>query len=345
VTFVPLDPATAEGDEPGATRPSETRSNTANDRDETGGHLDSAAPNGSAPTAGGVDPASPSTGALERGVKLATGVIAPTTAVTALLLYYGYVSTTAEYRYFGLTLGTLGLSTQDLLLRSVAALYVPAGALLLLSLAGVRLYSSVAPLMRSGEHAQTVRTVSLALLVLGAAAMTRGVVGVVFPEVSRAEPVAFSALSFAFGIVAAECGRRLQRATRATWTSTATSSWSELTTLWLVAGLVLLSLFWATNSFAGAYGRGRAVDAASRLNELPGVILDTTDRLLVSYSGIEEAALPPEAGDQYRYRYRGFRLLTESNGRMFLLPEQWRRGDGATLVLPHDGSIRVQFFG
>src|SRR4051794_26460224 len=51
------------------------------------------------------------------------GVVAPTTVLTALLYYYGYVATYARFAYFGVDLATLRLPTQELVLRSVAVLY------------------------------------------------------------------------------------------------------------------------------------------------------------------------------------------------------------------------------
>jgi len=52
-------------------------------------------------------------------------IVAPATLLTSLLFYFGYVSSRAQFRYFGLDVDTVGLSTQDYVMRSPQALLVP----------------------------------------------------------------------------------------------------------------------------------------------------------------------------------------------------------------------------
>ena len=52
-------------------------------------------------------------------------VIAPTTIITALAFYFGWTLTNARASYFGIDASALGFSTQDYLLRSADALFVP----------------------------------------------------------------------------------------------------------------------------------------------------------------------------------------------------------------------------
>ncbi|NUR30099.1 MAG: hypothetical protein HOV83_30320, partial [Catenulispora sp.] len=73
-------------------------------------------------------------GVLERRLRALASVIAPTTAVGALLFYFGYVSSRAEYEYFGVDVDTIGLGTQDYVMRSPQPLLVP---LLVLTLIGI----------------------------------------------------------------------------------------------------------------------------------------------------------------------------------------------------------------
>ena len=58
--------------------------------------------------------------------------------------------------------------------------------------------------------------------------------------------------------------------------------------------------------------------------------------------GIEETVLPASEGQTFNYRYRGLRLLIEGQNRMFLAPDVWSASD-STLIVPLDGSVRVQF--
>lgn len=282
---------------------------------------------------------------VERWIRITTSVLAPTTVLTALLFYFGYVETTAEYRHFGITLGTLGLSTQDLVLRSVAALYVPLGALLVLLLAMTWVHHTVSRRLSAGTSTTALRRWGLALVLLGAAAFARGVLGVVIPELARTEPVAVSPMSLALGTIAAAYGAELRRRTAPDRGDARAAAWPRRATLAFTAGLVTLSLFWATNSFAAAYGRGRALEIASRLEDRPRVTLDTAERLFVispdDSLGVTEARLEPvEEGQRLRFRYTGLRLLVEAQGRMFLLPDRWNIDAGYTLVIRVGDDVR-----
>ena len=67
-------------------------------------------------------------------LELAGLVVAPTTLVTALAFYFGWVLTNSRASYFGIDASALGFSTQDYLLRSADALFVPLGTALVLAL-------------------------------------------------------------------------------------------------------------------------------------------------------------------------------------------------------------------
>jgi hypothetical protein len=78
------------------------------------------------------------------------------------------------------------------------------------------------------------------------------------------------------------------------------------------------------------------------MDRFPSVILDTTERLHLTSPGIEESALEPFPGSTFLYRYRGFRLLIQGGDRLFLIPPRWTPSN-STLVVPMDGSVRLQF--
>ncbi len=110
----------------------------------------------------------------------------------------------------------------------------------------------------------------------------------------------------------------------------------------VVGALVVLGLFWATNSVASAYGRGRAMDFARTLPDRPAVVLDTKERLFLVNGGVEETALPTDGDATYRYRYRNLRLIAASEDRLYVAPADWRRGAGTVVVLSSD-DVRLQF--
>lgn len=289
-------------------------------------------------------PASDPENLLERRIKQLTSVLAPTTVLTALLLYYGYVATNTEYGFFGISLSSLRLSNQDFLLRSVAALYLPLGALLLGMLIAMWGHAGVRHLISARRRQQALRRAALGLIVVGTLAFLRGIAGMLLPDLSRTEPIATSPLCLGLGVCALAYGRYLFVALTTSGPSPSQpKTWVEQASAAVVSGLVVLSLFWAANSFAGAYGRGAAAVTAADLSRRPAVVLDTTERLFISFPGIVETSLPVAQASKFRFRYRGLRLLVESDGRLFLVPDQWRSDDGATLVVRDNEDIRIQF--
>ena len=86
---------------------------------------------------------SPSGMRFERWVSLAGNVIAPATAISALLFYFGYVSSRSQYEYFGLDVDTIGLTTQDFIMRSPQPLLVPLLVLAVLGAAAVLAQASI----------------------------------------------------------------------------------------------------------------------------------------------------------------------------------------------------------
>ncbi len=264
--------------------------------------------------------------------------LTPTGIVVGLLYYFGYVTTDAWFRYFGLDLGQVQLPQQSIVLQSVAALYLPVAALLALGLAVYSVRRTTDALLASRWRPRVVYAAALLGVLVGAALLVRALVGVFDPEVSRSETIAMSPLSLCAGVLLVAGGIRAAGRARRPGCTPNRSLWSTL----LVGGLVVLGLFWATNSVAGAYGRGRATDFARTLPDRPAVVVDTRERLFLVASDVEESALKTAADADYRYRYRNLRLLAASEGRLYLVPAGWRRGAGTVVVLPGD-AVRLQF--
>ena len=110
-------------------------------------------------------------------------IVAPATLLSTLLFYFGYVSSRAQYRYFGVDVDTVGLSTQDYVMRSPQALLVP---LLAISLGGAGLLLLHAAVRRHPPSVVTVRallgvsasTLVVGLVLIGAFAVFGELVGV-----------------------------------------------------------------------------------------------------------------------------------------------------------------------
>lgn len=269
-------------------------------------------------------------------LKAVAGLVAPTTLLTGLLLFFGFAYTDALYEYFGIDPATLGFSTQDYLLRSAAALYMPVGATLAAVLVGTLGYAWVCSLDGSRPGlVGAVGGVSVALIGCGAALFVLGMFGgfQVWPAGPLDTPLLLGG-----GLLLVVYGRALHLKT------TGRPFPGETKTLLLVAALIALCSFWAVQAYAQSHGRYDGEDLARHLRLRPAVVVDTAERLYFGTASVRETALPQSAPAQkFRYRYRGIRLLAQSGDRMFLIPDDWTTRRGAVIVLPADGTVRVAF--
>ena len=276
-------------------------------------------------------------------------LIAPTTVITALLVYFGAVYTDGRLAYYGIQLGLADLATHDLILYGTEGIYVPiallfTAVLLALAVHGVVIWLVAAP----GRRAATMLTAA-AIGTAGLLCTARALIGIFVPGVAATEPTAVTPLSLAVGpllvaysgwILAKVAAGRLDRSPlRGTPTGLITPA--RRTAIVAVVMLTLTGLFWATNRFAFTLGLsrsyGEAVDGAGAYR----LVLDTKDQLTDPPPGVTVTPLTGGPDNPFRYRYQGFRLVLESGGRLFLVPHQWTR-DARTLVLPYDESVRIE---
>ncbi|GAA3085735.1 hypothetical protein JOF29_007617 [Kribbella aluminosa] len=263
----------------------------------------------------------------ERWVSFAAGIVAPVTLLSALLFYFGYVSARSQYEYFGIDVDTIGLSTQDYVMRSPQPLLVPLLVITLLAVAGLLLHNAIHPATVAVRRAARIAVLVLVLGVLGLLAYPL-IGGIPYYALIVPGVIGLSAATLAYLTY-------LRRRADPT-------AGSQRILVALLAVATTTCAFWATATTAQYSGRGLAKSDARHLNRFPVVILDTKERLALRSPDIEETALTPSAGQTFRYRYRGLRLLVVGKDRLFLVPHVWTASN-TTVVVPLDDSIRVQF--
>ncbi|QRP43303.1 hypothetical protein [Amycolatopsis sp. FDAARGOS 1241] len=280
-------------------------------------------------------------GRLEHWIRAAGTVVAPATLLSALLFYFGYVSTRAQYEYFGVDVDTIGLATQDYVMRSPQPLLTPLLVLTFASVGALALHSAVQKRIAAAEDTTRIRAVVRALTAAGLLLLAAGVGLLLLYAVLRAwlYYALVTPLLIAFGGVLVVYGFRVLRRLD---TGAPLASTVRRVSLGLVLVVVAVSLFWTTATIAQWSGRGVAMAQARELDRLPSVIVDTKERLFLRSPGIAETVLPASEGQSFHYRYRNLRLLVHGQDRMFLVPRTWSASD-TTLVVPFDGSVRVQF--
>ncbi|GAB3929038.1 hypothetical protein GCM10029976_027920 [Kribbella albertanoniae] len=263
----------------------------------------------------------------ERWVSFAAGIVTPVTLISTLLFYFGYVSARSQYEYFGIDVDTIGLSTQDYVMRSPQPLLVPLLVLTLLAVAALLVHNAIHPTATAVRRSTRVIVV---VLLLGVACL------IAYPLLGRT-PYYALVVPAVIGLAAAALAyatylrSRLDPATRA-----------PRVLIGLLAVVTVTCAFWATATTAQYAGRGVAKGDARNLDRFPVVILDTKEKLALRSPGLEETALRAGAGQTFNYRYRGLRLLVVGENRMFLVPQNWTASN-TTVVVPLNDSIRVQF--
>jgi hypothetical protein len=280
-------------------------------------------------------------------------VLAPTTVITALLFWFGYVSTVAEYRYFGVPLDVVDLSTNELLLHGVEVMYVPLVLALLAVLAIAAVHGMVTWVLAAMARDLISRWIAALSAVIGLLLLFRSMVGIFVSTVAETEYPGGTPLALSLGPVCLLYGAWIWRSVAlrqvradggASWFQGKAAEQLTKVIRPTVAAVLVVGLFWAVNTFAAAYGSGRGELRAEGLEREPSVVVDTADPLtgVSPSSTVQEFELSPRDDEIFRYRYEGLRLLTESNGRLFLVPAQWRSGDRWTLVVPYNDRIRVR---
>jgi hypothetical protein len=259
---------------------------------------------------------------------------------TALLFYFGWVRSEAQARAFGTDVSLFGMSTQDFVLRSTDVIFLPALAVLLLSLLAVwfhRRLTGKSSELRPEETARNMRRANRLGRVLWFAWLLPFVIG---GPLLIARP-SFGAFALPFLFAAAVGGTWYGYSLRR-YASDLPSS-IPLPFFYLASALLVVSMFWMTERVARVGGEARADgikdNIAVRLNS---VTIYSATRLQLSGEEINEIPLSgPKAA--YLFRYDGLYFLQKSGGYYFLLTDGWDTDNGRLVVLSESMPIRVEF--
>jgi len=288
-----------------------------------------------------------------RWLSILTDFVVPAGVLTALLFYYGYASTRAEYRYFGVDIDTVGLETADILVRSPHSLVVPIVVAALIAAVGILFHLGVrrylagtgsesqrAKRRRNVRRTSTVVTAIGGGFVLGGAALLVAYPWLVeWAVYNLVTPLTLIAgiLLFAYGLQLRRMAAAIPRPEQLDVDAPA-RTWLRALSVVAVTGCA----FWVTSTVAQLSGTGQGVLRAQNFEKLPSVILDTIEPLQWHDPVITESGIQPVLEQTYRFRYRNIRLLIEGSDRLFLVPDRWSPS-GTTYIVPLDEKVRVQF--
>lgn len=272
---------------------------------------------------------------LLRSLRGVGSIVAPTTLLTALLFYFGWVYTDAQSRYLGIDVSLLGFSTRDYLLRSLDPAFLPLLGLL------------VAALGFHWAHGAILRWVDRGLpAVFLMASVGAGAVllaGSVLSALVRSDGGnnTITPLGVMLGIVVLSYSAWVGAARRRRAHDAEPAAGSPVRRVILLL-LLAVTLFWEVSLYADARGHRAGEDVVAGLGCLPDAVAYSDHRLFLGGKGVTEEPLG-DPGQPEGFRYHGLKLLLHANGGYFLLPSSWSRADARTIVLPDDAVQRLEF--
>ncbi|MGH3800611.1 MAG: hypothetical protein ACRDTD_10840 [Pseudonocardiaceae bacterium] len=269
---------------------------------------------------------------------LAGKVVAPVTAVTALMIYFGWARASTTYGTFGIHYSVLGFSFQDYLFRSINETFRPAALLLLVILFAVPAHLGLVKVIARGWRKQTV----LPLVAAGTALTVVGLLGFLRVVTYRvAWPVI--PLSLGLGVLLIGYATTLWRAASETpLRPLGDSDIIDIVIRFAFAAFLTLTLVWSVAVYATIRGFEDAQQIARQPASLPSVVVFASRPLHLSGGGIRQIVLIDDQQNRY-YRYDGLHLLVRANDRYILLPAKWQPGM-RTIVLPDDPAVRLEFY-
>jgi hypothetical protein len=284
-------------------------------------------------------PSSETNGVLSRLAHITSSVVVPVTAISALLVYFGWARASATYQIFGIDRGVLGFSVQDYLFDSVFDTFNPVARLLLVILVAIPVHLG---LIRATTEPKWRERVALSLAFVGLALTVVGLLGffevvsypVMWPLVPMSLGLGVGLVAYAISLWRGQSGTEFR--------PLGDSHVIDMVARVTLAAFMALTLFWSLAIYAGMHGAEEAQRIAQQPESLPGVVAFSPRPLFLYGRGIRETVLIGDQGSRY-YRYDGLRLLVRAGGRYILLSASWRPGMGA-MVLPEDPAVRLELF-
>lgn len=263
----------------------------------------------------------------------------PLTIATALMFYFGWARSSAQARAMGVDESLFGFSTQDYVLRSISALYVPLLAMAALALGWLTMHRRVADALSRPAARPSLRTAGRLALALG---LSVAIFSVLFAAAYPDRGTLVVPLALAAGTTLAAYGGWLARAAGDSHSSPpAAPPWQGALHKLLVGSVITLALFWELSDYAGVVGRGYAQEIERLVPRLPRATAFSQSPLGIEAPGVREEAIG--TGETVSYRTRGLRFLVHSGGRLFLVHDGWTPEGGAVIVLPDNEEVRWQF--
>ncbi|WP_159837987.1 hypothetical protein [Nocardia sp. CY41] len=279
---------------------------------------------------------------LQRWVGVLGAVVAPTTIITALCYYFGYVYTRKKLAHFGVDCDALGFTTSDYVVGSVSVLYAPLLLLLVGWFAAVWVGAYAGRFIRSGQRPRLIRTTGRIVLALGAVCVVTGITGVMVPWMTPEWAVVswvFAPITLGMGGLLVVVGYWVLSTSISDPSAPDPGPTTRVSRTVAIA-VSLLALFAVMNSFATRLGDDAARTAAHELWTKESVVSVVTDeRLDVPRNMIAETLVEAQPHQPPRFRYQCFRAIVARGDLWVLVPAKWSRDNGFAVIVPADSSV------
>jgi hypothetical protein len=315
---------------------------------------------------------------VPKALQVVGSIVAPTTLLTALFIYFGLMYAIGYYRYFGVNYTVLDLPTQGLLILSASTAVVPLATLATVLLVTLWIYRL--PLERSSNRVRRWLSVTLlpAVAVGGAALLAMVAVETLLrrqmfpPSFPEARGIALSAgvvlLAWAARLrttlvpagaaeeeretaaiartprgVPALARRALLAFVRPAKPDEGPGHVALTVAKWACLCVLFgIGLFWAVGSYALRLGPQDAHGFVSNLRCAPDVVVYSEKSLNLLTAGVtEEPATSPDGA--YGFRYRGLKLVPQAGDQYLLVPANWAPAASPAIVLPRSDTLRLEF--
>jgi hypothetical protein len=307
------------------------------------------APAGRPPTGPDVGPAVSfeAADAVPQALKVVGSIVAPTTLLSALFLYFGLLYAVAYYRYFGVNYTVLDLPNQGYLILSASTATLPLALLAATALVVLWVYQLPLDKLSPRTHRllhrgwlPVVAVLAVLLLVLVAADAVFSV---------RLFPAGFweaRGLGLSIGIVLLAYATHLRSALAPKGPTAPTRARTHVSLTvarWVCLSLLFgVGLFWAVGSYAIRMGEEGAEGYTAGLHCAPDVVLYSEDPLNLQFAGVSEEVVPGPDGVS-RFRYSPLKLVPQAGKQYLLLPADWVPSARPAILLPRSDSLRLEF--
>lgn len=282
---------------------------------------------------------------ISKGLELISKVVAPTTLLTALLFYFGYVRAYSQFLYFGIDPNILGLTSRDYLLRSVAVVGFDSLRLLLIAiLIASWMYFVIEKILialKNNGKIWLCWAIVITILALGIALIS-GVVkwldsqNILYGYLYR--------LSWTIGILLTGYSLHLVLNLFNTNSKKIISiipNWLYQTSLWSFIGLFIFGTFWTAADYGALLGDWMAEQIALGNRHVSCAFVYSKTPLNITQPNVKTQKISDEE-NAYQYAYYGLRFLIRANDKYFLIPAGWTRESGNAIILQDETTIRVE---